>query len=191
MRRVLSVVIVVASCVTIGLGVTSSPASALPRGFTDVQLANPAANPLSLPTAVVALPGNRGLVLEKGGAVRVLLADGTLSAADALTLSVCTDSEMGLLGAAVDPAFGSNGFVYLYYTRNAGNCDAGTGRFNRVSRFKMTDNTINPASEAVLLDNIAATGGNHDGGDLEVGKDGYLYVSVGDAGMNPRGAPGS
>src|SRR5829696_2377793 len=121
MRRVLSVVIVFASCVTIGLGITSSPASALPRGFTDVQIPNPAGNPLSAPTAVVPLPGNRGLVLEKGGAVRVLLADGTLAPADALTLSVCTGSEMGLLGAAVDPAFGSNGSVYLYYTR--GNCD--------------------------------------------------------------------
>ena len=37
---------------------------------------------------------------EKAGAVRVLQADGTLAAADALQLSVCTASEEGLLGAA-------------------------------------------------------------------------------------------
>jgi len=191
MRRVLSVVILIATSLAIGLGIASSPASALARGFTDVQLVNPPGNPLSSPTAVIALPGNRGLVLEKGGAVRVLLADGSLSPADALTLSVCTGSEMGLLGAAVDPAFNSNGFVYLYYTRSAGNCDVGTGRVNRVSRFTMTGNTIDPGSEVVLLDNIAATGGNHDGGDLEVAKDGLLYVSVGDAGTNPRGGSGS
>ena len=76
MRRVLSVVILIATSLAIGLGIASSPASALARGFTDVQLVNPPGNPLSSPTAVIALPGNRGLVLEKGGAVRVLLAAG-------------------------------------------------------------------------------------------------------------------
>jgi len=152
MRRVLSVVILIATSLAIGLGIASSPASALARGFTDVQLVNPPGNPLSSPTAVIALPGNRGLVLEKGGAVRVLLADGSLSPADALTLSVCTGSEMGLLGAAVDPAFNSNGFVYLYYTRSAGSCDVGTGRVNRVSRFTAGATSASLASEVVLFD---------------------------------------
>ena len=105
-----------------------------------------------------------------------------------VTLSVCTDSEEGLLGAALDPAFASNDFVYLYYTRNAGNCASSKGRFNRVSRFTMTGDTIAPASELVLLDNMNIPAGNHNGGDLDFGSDGFLYVSVGDGGSNPRGA---
>ncbi len=173
---------------TIG-GASAQSASAVPAGLTDTTLPAPVSNPLSSPTAIAPiLDSGRALVLEKGGAVRVLQSDGTLLSSDALTLSVCTDSEEGLLGAAVDPGFASNGFVYLYYTRNAGNCASSSGRFNRVSRFKMTGDTIEPASEVVLLDNMNIPAGNHNGGDLHVGNDGDLYVTVGDGGTNPRGS---
>ena len=50
----------------------------------------------------------------------------------------------------------------------------------------MTGNTIDPTSELVLLDNMNIPAGNHNGGDLEVGHDGDLYVTVGDGGTNPR-----
>jgi glucose/arabinose dehydrogenase len=166
-------------------------AAAVPDGFRDLLIASPASNPLSQPTAIAPLGDGRALVLEKAGAVRVLQADGTLAAADALQLSVCTASEQGLLGAVPDPGFATNGFVYLYYSRNAGNCASSSGRFNRVSRLTMTGDTIDPASERVLLDNLAIPAGNHDGGDLHIGADGDLYVSVGDGGTNPRGQPGS
>ena len=169
-----------------------SAASASPEGFEDATLPTPASNPLSSPTAITPiLDSGRALILEKGGAVRVLQVDGTTLATDALTLDVCTDSEEGLLGAAVDPGFASNGFVYLDYSRNAGDCASSTGRFNRVSRFTMTGDTIDPASELVLLDNMSIPAGNHNGGDLHIGNDGDLYVSVGDGGTNPRGAGSS
>jgi glucose/arabinose dehydrogenase len=194
MRRLFAVVAVVAS--SLGIALTSDMKaaavdlrpSALPGGFADTVLDNPPSNSLSGLTGIAPLAGDRALIMEKGGAVRVLGSDGKLVAADALNLSVCTGSEMGLLGAAADPGFNVNGYVYLYYTHNAGDCNSASGRFNRVSRFTMTANTIDPNSEAVLLDNIAAKGGNHDGGDLEVGQDGYLYVTIGDSGSNPRGA---
>ena len=153
----------------------------MPDGFTDTVIANPAGNPLSGPTDITPLPDGRALVLEKAGAVRVLDVDGSLLAADALTLGVCTASEQGLLGAAVDPGFAANGFVYLFYSRSAGGCA------NRVSRFTMTGATL--GAEQILLDNMAITAGNHDGGDLHFGADGYLYVSVGDAGNPPAAAP--
>ncbi len=164
-------------------------ASAAPAGFADTTLPSPVSNPLSSPTAIAPiLDSGRALVLEKGGTVRILQSDGTLLSSDGLTLNVCTDSEEGLLGAAIDPGFASNGFVYLYYTRNAGNCASSSGRFNRVSRFRMTGDTIEPASEVVLLDNMNIPAGNHNGGDLHIGNDGDLYVSVGDGGTNPRGS---
>jgi glucose/arabinose dehydrogenase len=188
-NRLIAVLAVIVAFVASPL---ASTATASPAGFDDVTLPTPASNPLGSPTAIAPiLDSGRALVLEKDGAVRVLQTDGTMLAADALNLNVCTDSEEGLLGAAVDPGFASNGFVYLYYTRNAGNCASSTGRFNRVSRFTMTGDTINPASELVLLDNMSIPAGHHNGGDLHVGNDGDLYVSVGDGGANPRGSEAS
>jgi glucose/arabinose dehydrogenase len=163
-------------------------ALAAPPTFTDVGVAGTTTTPLSAPTAIVPLLSTgRALVLEKGGAVRLLQVGGTLLATDVLDLTVCTDSEEGLMGGAVDPGFATNGFVYFYYTRNAGNCASSTGRFNRVSRFTMTGDAIDPTSELVLLDNLNIPAGNHNGGDLQIGKDGDLYVTVGDGGVNPRG----
>ncbi len=53
----------------------------------------------------------------------------------------------------------------------------------------MSGATISAASEQVLLDEIPATG-NHNGGDLRFGNDGYLYVSVGDGGCDYEGDSG-
>jgi glucose/arabinose dehydrogenase len=189
MRRFFSVVAVGLSSLAIGVSGNPSPAAALPTpGFTDTVVPNPAGNPLDQPTTIIGMNAGRAMILEKTGKVRLMRSDGSISPSDVLSLAVCSSSEMGLLGAALDPAFGINGYVYLYYSHSTGNCATATGRANRVSRFTMVAETIDPASEKVLLDNIAATGGNHDGGDLEVGQDGYLYVSIGDAGTNPRGA---
>ncbi|MCU1361340.1 MAG: hypothetical protein JWN99_2629, partial [Ilumatobacteraceae bacterium] len=189
MRRVLIVIVLAtASLVAGGNSLVPRVAAAGPTGFTDVTVADTPSNALASPTTITPMADGRALILEKGGAVRLLQADGQLSATDAFTLTVCTSSEEGLLGIAVDPAFATNGFVYIFYTRNAGNCASSTGRFNRVSRFTMTGDTIAPASELILLDNMNIPAGNHNGGDLHIGGDGDLYIGVGDGGTNPRGS---
>ncbi|MEO6123674.1 MAG: PQQ-dependent sugar dehydrogenase [Ilumatobacteraceae bacterium] len=191
MRRLFAVVAIAATSLAIGVGASSSPAAAgLPAGFTDTPIPISASNPLASPTTIVSLPGGRAMVLEKAGAVRIVEND-VLSFQDSISLPVCSGSEMGLLGAAVDPEFLSNSYIYLFYTHSTGNCGSASGRANRVSRFTMSANVVVPTSEVVLLDNISATGGNHNGGALQVGQDGYLYVAIGDAGSNPRGAAGS
>lgn len=192
MRRLLVVALLALSVVpVVGGGADAAlpvrvpqPEGTVVSGFTESLVTNQ----LSTPTALVAVPDGRVIVLEKGGAVR-LLQNGSPLAGSALNLSVCSNSERGLLGVAVDPEFSANGRVFLYYTRPSAGAPGGC--VNRVSRFEMNGNTIDPGSEVVLLDNIGSPGGNHNGGDLEVGNDGFLYVSVGDGGSDPRGNSGS
>jgi glucose/arabinose dehydrogenase len=154
-------------------------ATALP-GFSDVQVAT-----LGASTGIVGMPDGTVLVLVQAGSVRLIRND-VLLPAPALTLSLspCNDGEQGLLGVALDEDFKVNGFVYLYYTRPSPASPGGC--LNRVSRFTMAGDVIDPATEVVLVDNISARNSNHNGGDLEIGADGFLYISVGDAGTDPR-----
>jgi glucose/arabinose dehydrogenase/PKD repeat protein len=155
-------------------------AGAVPPGFTDTLVAS-----VDSPTALAFAPDGRLLVATQFGALR-LVSDGVLAAQPVLDLAsvLCTADEEGLLGVALDPAFAANGFLYLYYTRQrSGGC------VNRVSRFTMSGPTAAPETELVLIDEIPATG-NHNGGDLHFGRDGFLYVSVGDGGCDYAGDSG-
>ncbi|MFN8062824.1 MAG: PQQ-dependent sugar dehydrogenase [Vicinamibacterales bacterium] len=151
------------------LGLVASPALALPAKFS----VTTAVSGLASPMAFVFTTDGRMLVAERAGRVRVVRA-GTLLAEPALTLAVLTNGERGLMSLAVDPSFGSNGWFYLYYTTT----DA-TPK-NRVSRFTMVGDVASPASEVVLFEDAASTGGYHNGGWIDIGPDGRLYVSTGD-----------
>jgi glucose/arabinose dehydrogenase len=171
--------------------VTPAGAITLPSGFDDQPVAT-----ISNATSLAFVPDGRMLLVTKDGVVRVY-ENGALTATPALDISakVCDDSERGLLGVAVDPSFGTNHFVYLYYTYNkfANSCptNSSTSPVNRVSRFVLgDDDVIAPASEIVLYDNIPSPNGNHNAGDMQFGHDGYVYVSVGDGGCDFRGDSG-
>jgi len=162
---------------------------AVPAGFTDGLGAS-----VPAPTALAFAPDGRMLVTSKQGQLRVYK-DGNLLQSPALDISsrVCANSERGLLGVALDPDFATNGYVFLYYTyMKHGRCPAGDpgnrrNPVNRVSRFVISvGNTVVPRSEQVLIDNIPSPNGNHNAGDLHFGKDGHLYVSVGDGGCSGR-----
>ena len=143
---------------------------------------------LPQPTALAFLPDGRMLVTEKGGdLVRVDSGSPTTLA----TIPVCSGSEMGLLGVAVDPAFATNGFVYLYRTKPpVGGCGSSSGRFNQVVRVTVSGNTAGSLAE--LVTGIATDGGNHDGGVLRIGPDQKLWVGAGDSGIGDnQGGPGS
>ena len=138
-------------------------------GFSDTAVVTT----LSQPTAFVWTPDGRMLVLEKAGRVRVVI-NGALQGTSALDIAASVDSgfEKGLLGICLDPAFKTNGYVYLYYTNKVPK--------NRISRFTMSGNTL--GSELVILDNIDATNGNHNGGNIQIGPDGKLWAAPGDSG---------
>ncbi|MDQ3411651.1 MAG: PQQ-dependent sugar dehydrogenase, partial [Chloroflexota bacterium] len=120
------------------------------------------------------------LVTSKPGILFHVTSDGTITG-NALDLraDTCDESEQGLLGVAVDPDFEDNDRIYLFYTfrKGANSC------VNRVSRFELDGTAVVPGSERKLLNNMPATNGNHNGGDLQFGKDGHLYVSIGEAGV--------
>ncbi|GAP09534.1 glucose/sorbosone dehydrogenases [Bellilinea caldifistulae] len=119
----------------------------------------------------------RLLVLEQPGLIRVI-ADGQLQERPFLDLTDrvgANSSEQGLLGIALDPDYAENGIFYLNYTDKNGN--------TVVSRFRRSaDGTSgDPQSEQVLL-YVEQPYANHNGGDLEFGPDGYLYIGLGDGG---------
>lgn len=150
-------------------------AADVPAGFADVEVRG-----FDGPTTVEWMPNGRIAVLEKGGRLHVGAPGQPMT--ERLSLDVCSDSERGLLGMAIDPSYLTTGWIYLYYTRPASG-----GCVNRLSRFTMPgDGPVVAGSEEVLLDGISSIQGNHNGGALEIGGDGYLYVGVGDAGRDPR-----
>ncbi len=163
---------------------TAAAAAVLPADFSDSAVAT-----VSAPTAVESLGDGRVVILAQSGTVRIV-SGGTLLATPALSLALggCGGGEMGLLGFAPGADFATTGAVFVFYTRPFnGKC------VNTVSKFTMSGNTIDPASEVVLLDlpgTVTDSAANHNGGDLDIGKDGYLYVTIGDSGADPRQDPG-
>ncbi len=196
MRRVVAVV--VAALVATGVtAVAGPPASAatVPAGFTDALVAD-----VDNPTAIAFTGDGRMLVTQQAGRLRVRTAAGALLATPALDLAgrLCTNSERGLLGVATDPDPATRA-IYLFYTARgtSASCPTSQGAnpagapVNRVSRFVLRDdNTVDPGSERVLVDGIFSSAGNHNAGDLHVGKDGYLYVTTGDSGCDYAGDSG-
>jgi glucose/arabinose dehydrogenase len=86
-------------------------------------------------------------------------------------------AEGGLLGLAFNPQFSTNGHFYVYYT-NAGDLST-----NQVSRFTVSATNLDiadPGSELIILEGIPASL-QHNGGQMQFGSDGKLYMATGDA----------
>jgi glucose/arabinose dehydrogenase len=108
-----------------------------------------------------------------------------------LTAQSTSGGEQGLLGLAFDPDFEANGLLYVHYSAPDPTGDPEIDNFTTISRFTVdpgTPNQVNPASEAVLL-RYAQPYGNHNGGSIEFGPDGLLYIGLGDGGS--AGDPGN
>lgn len=170
------------------IGATRANAGTPAAGFLETVVASG----LSAPTAIAFLPDGKLLITEQGG--DLILSDGG-SLTTLTNIPVCSSSEMGLLGIAIDPNFATNGFVYLYRTKaGGGGCGTATGRFNQVVRITLTGDppTFVAGSLVELLTGIRTDNGNHDGGVLRIGPDGTLFIGAGDTGNGDnQGGPGS
>jgi hypothetical protein len=142
------------------------------------------------PLHVVSPPGdyNRLFVVEKVGVIKILnLHTETVNATaflniDALVGPGVTNSlngEQGLLGLAFDPDYFTNGFFYVLYTNSTGTAEV-LARYT-VQGDPNTSDVANPGS-AVIMKTISTLESNHNGGTLQFGLDGMLYLSTGDGG---------
>jgi glucose/arabinose dehydrogenase len=129
---------------------------------------------LQRPIAMTGLPDGRMLIAEKNGTVRAYHPDTGLAAEPVLDLTARidpSDNERGLLGITPAPNFARTGMLYVAYT----SLPAGALTLARVPIGA-------PERLQVLLTQEHAEYGNHNGGQVAFGRDGYLYWSLGDGG---------
>lgn len=153
------------------------------------------ASGLSQPIAVTTAPGddNRIFIAEKvtgsNGRIRIYnRATGQLqsTATPFLTIpGVSTGNEQGLLGLTFDPNYQTNGYFYVNFTTNTAPAGviSGAAGVTIIRRYQVSANPdIADAASATNLMVFAQPQTNHNGGWLEFGPDGFLYIATGDGG---------
>jgi glucose/arabinose dehydrogenase len=130
---------------------------------------------------------SRIFVLEQAGQIRIVTQVGVLLGAPFLniTTKVACCGEMGLLGLAFHPNFGSNGRFFVHYTQSsAGQIQSVIAEYQA----SPPNSTQAQVTERVILvvDQPSNPGQadftNHKGGQLAFGPDGFLYIALGDGG---------
>jgi len=128
----------------------------------------------------------RLFIVERGGRIKIV-ENGQVLATPFLDITSQVNSgggEQGLLGLTFHPSYSSNGFFYVYYCAGTGNGET------RVSRFTVSGNqNVANASSQVIMWSLTQPFGNHKGGDIDFGPDGFLYFSPGNGGDG--GDPGN
>ncbi len=129
---------------------------------------------LRIPWDIAILPNSEILFTERGGSLKKIDHNGSVSEVAKISQSV-EIGEGGLTGIALDPDFAKNNYVYLYYTYSERN-----KYLNRISKFIYQDNLI--SEEKFIVNNLPG-GTNHNAGRLRFGPDNKLYILTGDAGQ--------
>jgi glucose/arabinose dehydrogenase len=130
---------------------------------------------LALPTTMAFIGPDDILVLEKGKGTVQRIVNGQMLAEPLLQVNVSSEVERGMLGIATskDNQRGKTN-VFLYYTEAQG----GEPVASRLYRYELAnDKLVNPL---LLLDLPAVPGPRHNSGNILIGPDNNLYVSVGD-----------
>ena len=164
----------------VGSGVAVPRQRAVQLPDVEITVDEVVASGLSHPVQVTHAGDGSGrlFVVEQGGTIRII-EQGVVLPQAFLDLSDRTNrqGEQGLLGLAFHPDYTSNGLFYVNYTRD-------TDGATVIARYGVSPSdpdVADPGSRAVLL-TIAQPYGNHNGGQLLFGADGYLYIGMGDGG---------
>jgi glucose/arabinose dehydrogenase len=159
-------------------------ANAAPRAFPTITL-TPGVSGLSQPTTLTHANDNSGriFVTERAGTIRIIQS-GVLLATPFLNIGASganrvrtIGAEEGLLGLAFAPGYGaSHNRFYVFYVNT--NSDLVIARYMTSA----DPNIANVNSEQIILTINHPGQQNHNGGQLQFGSDGYLYIGVGDGG---------
>lgn len=158
---------------------TSAAAQNVPTGFIDELVVSG----FDVPVAIEFLPDGRLLVAEQlSGEVR-LVRGGAIAGTDPVFTvpGIVAGGEQGLLGLAVDPQFPTRPYLYTHQTDQAQGV--------RISRWRLAGDltntgdgqlTVDPASRYDLVPSAPNNATNHNGGTVQFGPGGYLFVSLGE-----------
>src|SRR5215208_4426671 len=131
------------------------------------------------PLYVAQPPGQRSdlFVVEQTGAIRVVH-DGETVSTPFLDLAdeISCCGEQGLLSVAFAPDYAESGLLYVDYTDTAGDTKVVEYRRSREDPL-----VADPDSGRTVL-TVEQPATNHNGGQLQFGPDGYLYIGLGDGG---------
>lgn len=167
------------ACALVAASVAAQ-AIALPTGVTADTLIS---SGISAPNSFALLPDGRVLIAERAGAIRVRSTSGATALVGTITVSTA-GTERGLIAIEVDPAFATNGYVYIWYSRltplPAAMVLARVTLSGTLNAPTSTTLSIAAGSSRVLLDTTPDASFFHNGGTLAFGPDGKLYLTIGD-----------
>lgn len=129
---------------------------------------------LERPWGIAFLPDGRALVTERPGRLRIVSTDGRVSEPLDGVPAVDAVNQGGLLDVALDPDFAATRLVYLSYAepREGGNGTA-------VARGRLEERGLEDV-QVIFRQQPAVKGGHHFGSRLVFGRDGRLFVTLGD-----------
>jgi hypothetical protein len=127
---------------------------------------------------------NRLFILEQPGRIKVLQpGQSTPTVFLDITSKVKTGGELGLLGLAFHPQYSSNRRFFVNYTRRPDSTTV-------IAEYRVSESDPNAAeTEETVILTIDQPFDNHNGGMIEFGPDGFLYIGMGDGGNG--GDPGN
>src|SRR5882672_1537790 len=177
-------------CLSCSSGGTSTqpPPPPPPATFDLVQVANGFSTPLDIQQPDDTT--SRLFVVEQGGHIQIIQSNGTRAATAFLDVTgragFTSGGETGLLGLAFHPNYKNNRRFYVNYTRNSG-----AQLQSVIAEFAASSSNVNfadPTTENILF-TVDQPFANHKGGGLAFGKDGFLYIGLGDGGSggDPQG----
>src|SRR6267142_4816756 len=160
----------------VALGAAAIPAQAAPPALTLRLVVNGLSSPVEI--AHAGDGSGRLFVVQQAGVIKIVK-DGAVLATPFLDLTakVLSGGERGLLGLAFHPLYRANGKFYVYYTRQTD----GTIVVSEFLRSGASADVADATSERPVL-TVAHPAGNHNGGHMAFGPEGYLYIAIGDGG---------